>query len=561
MCKITKGRHLQKCRPSVYNLGVKQNNIPLNYTEYGTGYQLCLPINQEIQIPADDLVRLLSAVVERMDLSALYSTYSEEGRNQYSPSVLLKICILGYSRKAISSRAIEQACRENIKYMYLLNGENPPDHNTIARFRSKHLAECQDQILAEMTRVLMDMGEVSFAESAVFIDGTKIESVGNKYKFVWKKSAEKNLNRLQDTMRKELPDMLKSLGLKLRAGDVIKAKHLKKARKQICALMEKEGIQKVSGTGKRQSLHQKTLKKIEDWIGRIERYTSQIYLCGDRSSYCKTDTEATFMRMKEDHMLNGQLKPGYNVNVATVSEYIVGTYVSSDRTDTKTTIPFMEKLMKSYTAIERVVYDSGYESEENYRFFDEHPSLDLYVKPANHEQKKKKKYRTDISRRENMDYNEKDDTYTCAEGKMLIKTGTRKSKTSTGYVSEKTIYECSACKGCPRKAECIRSKSKTPLEERSKRIEVAKYFNEKRDSMESKIMTGEGKQLRMNRSIQAEGVFAYVKTDLSFRRFLTKGIKKVGAEWTLLAMAYNILRMHHKGQNGRLGTHLYSLAA
>lgn len=79
--------------------------------------------------------------------------------------------------------------------------------------------------------------------------------------------------------------------------------------------------------------------------------------------------------------------------------------------------------------------------------------------------------------------------------------------------------------------------------------------------MESKIMTGEGKQLRMNRSIQAEGVFAYVKTDLSFRRFLTKGIKKVGAEWTLLAMAYNILRMHHKGQNGRLETHLYSLAA
>ena len=69
------------------------------------------------------------------------------------------------------------------------------------------------------------------------------------------------------------------------------------------------------------------------------------------------------MRMKEDHMLNGQLKPGYNVNVATVSEYIVGTYVSSDRTDTKTTIPFMEKLMKSYTAIERVVYDSGYESD------------------------------------------------------------------------------------------------------------------------------------------------------------------------------------------------------
>ena len=123
----------------------------------------------------------------------------------------------------------------------------------------------------------------------------------------------------------------------------------------------------------------------------------------------------------------------------------------------------------------------------------------------------------------------------------------------------KTIYECSDCAGCPCKEKCIRSKSKAPLEERSKRLEVSRYFSAQRQAMEQKISTEEGKTLRMNRSIQAEGVFAYTKTDLQFRRFMLRGTEKVGAEWSLLAMAYNILRIHHKAQNERLGTHLLAM--
>lgn len=115
------------------------------------------------------------------------------------------------------------------------------------------------------------------------------------------------------------------------------------------------------------------------------------------------------MHMKEDHMKNGQLKPGYNVNIATVSEYIVGNYISADRTDTKTFIPFLKKLCSTYPA-QRVVVDSGYESEENYSYVDDSEQLSLFVKPADHEQKKKRKYKRDIVRRENMAYDaEKDD--------------------------------------------------------------------------------------------------------------------------------------------------------
>ena len=183
----------------------------------------------------------------------------------------------------------------------------------------------------------------------------------------------------------------------------------------------------------------------------------------------------------------------------------------------------------------------------------------MYVKPANYEQKKHKKYKTDISRRENMTYDPEADAYICSQGKLLHKTGVRSIRTSTGYVSEKTVYECADCAGCPCKEKCIRSKSKVSLEDRSKRLEVSRYFAAQRQAMEQKISTEEGKTLRLNRSIQAEGVFAYTKTDLQFRRFMLRGKEKVGAEWSLLAMAYNILRMHHKAQNERLGTHLFAM--
>ena len=263
------------------------------------------------------------------------------------------------------------------------------------------------------------------------------------------------------------------------------------------------------------------------------------------------------MHMKEDHMKNGQLKPGYNVNVATVSEYIVGNYISADRTDTRTFIPFLEKLCRKYP-VKRVVVDSGYESEENYHYVDGSEQLSLFVKPANHEQKKKRKYRSDIGRRENMSYDSEKDEYTCAQGRKLQAAGTKTRKSDAGYVQKVTIYECTGCKDCPVKEKCIRQKKndKTPLEDRIKRLNVSKYFVRQREAMEKKISTEEGILLRVNRSVQSEGVFAMIKENLNFRRFLTRGNANVMAEWYLVSMAYNILKLHYKIQTGRLGTHL-----
>ena len=511
-----------------------------------------------VNIPEDDPVRLLSAVAERLDYRKIMAAYSRYGRIEYSPKILTKVLVYGYMRKIISTRKIEQACKENICFMYLLEGQKAPDHNTISRFRSKILSgEAGQELLRQLTEMLMESGQVDL--KAVFIDGTKIEANANKYSFVWRKGQEKKLAKLNDRIRAELPELLKKADIRFHIGETVQLRHLKKLLKRLKAKCRERGVSFVNGKGNHKDILQKLAEKTEGWIGKYKQYIADIHICGERNSYSRTDHDATFMHMKEDHMRNGQLKPGYNVNVATSNEFIIGTYISPDRNDVQTLIPFMEQLRMTYAGhvIEKTVADSGYESEENYCWFEDHPETELYVKPSNHEIMKSKKYRTDISRRENMRYDPEADAYICACGKQIKASYEKRSRSAAGLELTTTVYECAECAGCPMKEKCIRScGSKKPLEERHKVLYVSKRLARQREEMEKKITTEEGILLRVNRSIQAEGTFAFAKEDMDFRRFLTRGRKKVAAEWLLLSLAINILKLHFKIQKGRLGTGL-----
>ena len=529
-----------------------------DYTAMTNGFQLVMPLDCEVNIEKNAPVRLLNAVMERMDYSKLYAAYSRLGRIEYSPKILLKIMVYGYMRKQISSRALEACCRENLHFIYLLEGQRAPDHNTINRFRKNILTqEAGQDILCQLVVLLHERGLLSL--EAAFIDGTKIEANANKYSFVWKKATAKKTDKLLKRIHEELPAKLKEAGIRFHVPEKIAVRQLKKLRKRIHARIKADGIELVSGKGKRKTRLQRLSEWVDQCLAKLKQYTNDIHICGNRNSYSKTDHDATFMHMKEDYMRNGQLKPGYNVNVATCSDFIIGSYISSDRNDVHTLIPFMEQLRKNYAGrnIGSVVVDSGYESEENYCWFEAHPETELYVKPSNHEVAKHRKYRTDISRRENMAYNVQTDTYTCANGKLLQKTQEKKTHTASGLEITTSVYECGECDGCPLKEKCIRAcGSKKPLEERHKVIYVSKRFAEQRQAMEAKISSPKGCLLRVNRSIQAEGNFAYVKQDLDFRRFLLRGSTKVAAEWLLFSLALNILHLHHKIQNRRLGSGL-----
>lgn len=532
------------------------NKLQKDYTLNQSGYQLKLPLELETIIPKNDSVRLLSQFVEEMDLTDLYSTYDRI--NSLSPRTLLKIVLYSYMNGDYSSRSMELNCKRDINFMFLLEGHSAPDHATLARFRSIHFAPCSKRILAEVSNILFDLGEIS--GETIFIDGTKIEANANKYTFVWKKAVTKNQAKLLIKLADFVAECEQLYDIKIVYGNVIKIKHLKRLRKKLYALKNAGNITFVHGIGKRKTPLQKSIEALEEALSKLKEYTQKIHICGERNSYSKTDNDATFMRMKEDAMGNGQLKPAFNLQHGVDSEYITWLTIGPQPTDTTTLIPFLKDAEQHLKfKYKNITADAGYESEENYLFLEANNQI-AFIKPANYEISKTRKYKNDIGKIENMEYDKISDFYTCKNNRKLTVSHIRHNKTKTGYVSEKTIYTCENCNDCSYKSDCIKGNNcKTPLGERTKVLQVAKTFIKHRKEDLERIISDEGVLYRMNRSIQAEGSFGDIKQDMQFRRYLSKGTANVLAESTLLAIARNINKLHNKIQNGKPGTHLFLL--
>ena len=522
-----------------------------NYTELGETYQLVLPLCLEGLVPEDDSVRLLSHVLEELDYTKLYLAYSAKGRNPaVDPKTMFKILTYAYSQGIYSTRKIERACKRDINFMWLLAGQKAPDHSTIARFRTGFLALACEDLFYQLVRLLMSMGEVS--GETVFIDGTKLEACANKYTFVWKKSVgkweEKMFARLQDAVQMLNQEYIRSF--------VITKENRTTDLQMIVDFLEKyckeNRVIFVHGRGNRKNIHQKYYEMFRRFLDRQLLYDLHNSRFGERNSYSKTDMDATFMHMKDDHMRNAQLKPGYNVQIAVDSEYIVGADVFSDRNDVWTLVPFLktieEKLGYRYPS---VTADSGYESEEGYEYLGKNGQIP-YIKPQTYEKWKKRSFKKDISKRENMGYDESSDHYICHCGKRLIPLFVKTQKSKNGYRSAVTVYECENCTGCPYKEKCTRSKG-------NKRLYVSKNFVQKRQESYENILSDTGILYRMNRSIQVEGAFGVLKNDYEFQRFLLRGKTKVKLEILLLCMGYNINKLHAKIQNDRLQSHLFPI--
>ena len=532
------------------------NKLQKDYTLNQSGYQLKLPLELETIIPKNDSVRLLSQFVEEMDVTDLYSTYDRI--NSLSPRTLLKIVLYSYMNGDYSSRSMELNCKRDINFMFLLEGHSAPDHATLARFRSIHFAPCSKRILAEVSNILFDLGEIS--GETIFIDGTKIEANANKYTFVWKKAVTKNQAKLLIKLADFVAECEQLYDIKIVYGNVIKIKHLKRLRKKLYALKNAGNITFVHGIGKRKTPLQKSIEALEEALSKLKEYTQKIHICGERNSYSKTDNDATFMRMKEDAMGNGQLKPAFNLQHGVDSEYITWLTIGPQPTDTTTLIPFLKDAEQHLKfKYKNITADAGYESEENYLFLEANNQI-AFIKPANYEISKTRKYKNDIGKIENMEYDKISDFYTCKNNRKLTVSHIRHNKTKTGYVSEKTIYTCENCNDYSYKSDCIKGNNcKTPLGERTKVLQVAKTFIKHRKEDLERIISDEGVLYRMNRSIQAEGSFGDIKQDMQFRRYLSKGTANVLAESTLLAIARNINKLHNKIQNGKTGTHLFPL--
>ena len=476
--------------------------------------QVVLPMNLEIKISKKDPVRKVIEICEQLDYSKLWKTYLRTWR-KFNPETMFMILVFAYVCGVYSGREIEERCRTDIRFMWILNGSEVPDNATISRFQDDRLVYAIEDLFYQFVEKLHEMDEVLY--ETVYIDGTKIEANANRYTFVWKKAIGKFESRLRNRLSTELPEIAKKYGL-------VEGISLRECIAQLCDMAAFMNLEFVHGKGKRKSQLQRDIEKLCKYEEKLESYRCSTEILGKRNSFSKTDKDATFMRLKEDHMKNGQLKPAYNVQIAVESEYIIGLGLFPNPTDTTTLIPFLQRMeAMQHRKIGNIVADAGYSSEENFTFLKENGQI-AYIKPQDYEQKKTKKYRQQIFRAENLIYKKNKDCFICPWGKKLVYTGSKKKKTA---------------------------------KKENRTIEISQtYVKQKRDATH-RITSEKGIMLRMNRSIQVEGAFGVIKQDAGFRRFLTRGKAKTETQFFLIAFAFDIQKLCNRIKNDRFHQHYF----
>jgi len=397
------------------------------------------------------------------------------------------------------------------------------------------LADHTTALLTEFVQLLLEDGHVDL--KSLYIDGTKIEFSANRYTFVWRKAVEKNQKKLMDKM-------IQALGLPDGSAldeveDFVKAK-FNEARN----LCSKNKIVFVHGIGHRKTQDQRDYEDLKEAMDRFGVYRNHLALMGIRNSYSKTDHDAAFMRMKEDHMLNGQLKLVYNLQLASSGAFIVDVMGSQKANDLHALKPFLEQMLPVYgKCIEDILADAGYESAENYDYL-KLKNLTAYIKPANYETKKKRKTKEDIGSRENMLYLEDQDVYVCKAGKHLARGKDWKKITASGFQDTIRTYTCYECENCPHASACIKARKNANPSQKS--IKFSPAFEQHRMKSEQNLLTDVGIDHRINRSIQAEGAFSKLKDGLGYTRFRHRSMKKVVSDIVLVALGINLNKLHNK---------------
>lgn len=525
---------------------ITQHNHNLN----AQFWQLPMNFNVGTLIPEDSKVRLACKIVERMDLSAILSTKPQKGRKPaVDPVNFLKIILFCYSEGRFSTRTIEDFCLYDTRGHYLLCGGKAPDHSTICRFQNM-LNDHMSDLLTQFVGLLIEDEHVDL--KSLYIDGTKIEAAANRYTFVWRKAVEKHRNKLKDRMIKEL-----NLPGDMSLCDVVATVSTRFNNiRNTCSQMK---IEFVYGSGRRKTQEQRDYEYYKDVKEKFEIYEEHLNKMESRNSYSKTDHDATFMRMKDDHMRNGQLKPAYNIQMASSGAFIVGVMGSQHTNDLHTLPPFVEQLLAKYgRRVKNIVGDAGYESAENYAYLAD-KGLKAYIKPANHETKNTKRVKDDIGRRENMLYLANEDAYICKADKKLIRCKDRIRRSSSGFEDIKKVYTCFDCKGCQYSSQCIKSRKNSDPEK--KVLSFSPIFEAYRNQSTENITSEEGINERLNRSIQAEGAFSKLKDGLAYDRFRHKGMKKIVADMIMVAIAINLNKLHGKIKNNQTGIIEYKKSA
>src|SRR5258708_1238021 len=409
---------------------------------------MAFPPSLDELVAAGHPVRVVHEVLEKIDITALLQQYKPGGTSSYHPRMLLKALVYAYINNIYSSRKMEEALQSNIYFMWL-TGMSKPDHNTINRFRGQRLQKALQPIFTEVVQLLCEEGLLSLKD--LYTDGTKIEANANRYTFVWGKSIQTN----KEKIKQQLTDLWKYAQSVAASemDDTDPSGFDKIDREKVSATIEKinTALRDKKVTGK---VRQKLNYARKNWPAALDKYAAQEKIIGrQRSSYSKTDPDATFMRMKEDHMRNGQLKPGYNVQISTNNQFIASYSLHQNPTDTKTLIPHLQQHIRAFgQKPNNITADAGYGSEQNYQWLED-KRITAYVKHNYFDRDQKESLKNPYAK-ENLSYDPDDDIYYCPAGKAMKNIGTKTEWTKAGFKQTITQYQAKKCAGCPLREKC-----------------------------------------------------------------------------------------------------------
>lgn len=507
----------------------------LHFRPYIPNQTVLFPQRIDENIAYNAPVRIVNAIVDSLNLDNFKKLYKETGRCPYHPKMMLKVILYAYMNNMYSCRKIEQLLVRDIHYIWLA-GYEKPDFITINRFRNRVKEEINN-VFTQLVLVLSHKGFISL--DVEYIDGTKIESKANKYTFVWRKTVERNRAKLMDKIRVLLKQVDEAIAQENSVKDTpveFTPAMLSEIVDELKESLEPEPEPNDKEEKKARREKKKQIKELEAHREKLAEYEHYLKTLGERNSYSKTDPGATFMRMKEDAMNNGQTKPGYNLQIGTENQFITDFALFPNPTDTLTLIPFFCSFQDRYGKLPSTgVADAGYGSEENYRFMQEN-GIGAFVKYNFFHKEQRPRYVPNPFHPERLYYNANEDYYVCPMGQHMNRIGTKRDKTASGYVTQSARYKAQRCEGCPLRGSCFKAPG-------NRIIEVNHRLNEYKRHARERLTSQEGIKHRGRRCIEPEAVFGQMKYNMAYRRFRHIGKDKVTMDFAFFAIAFNIKKM------------------
>lgn len=514
------------------------------FKEY-TMNQLILPLDMEMKLQKDDIAYAVNDLVESIPQEAFTGFLRETGCPAYHPRMMMKILLCAYTQSVFSGRKIEALLKDSIRMMWLAQGYEPT-YRTINRFRvHPQVQELLRQCFVQFRCRLVE--EKRIDEEALFIDGTKLEANANKYTFVWRKAVERysaGLVEKSNQMYEELLEKNIIPAIKREDADELSTDELSCILNQLEDTVQEydQRIEASDDTRVRKKLRSERKepkqyrKQFEDFLRRKAKYCRDMEIFGSRNSYSKTDHDATFMRMKEDHMKNGQLKAGYNVQVATEGQYALAYDLYPNPTDTRTLIPFLDRIEQDFFDLPpHIVADAGYGSEQNYGDILDNRKRVPLITYNQYRKEQKKKWKEDPFNTANWAYDEQNDVYTCPNERKLEFSHFAKRTDKYDFTRHYKIYECEDCSDCPLRASCTKAN-----EGNNRKIAINETWETHKAIIREKLSEEKTGALYGKRKIDVEPVFGFLKANLAFTRFSVRSLEKAKNEMGFAFMAVNL---------------------